>query len=170
MTYKYIYNITMTGSHTHNTRIFEPLVDKLAELYRYQLRENDINASGKLSNFEYDIDWDDKSFRVYFNLEDYWKWVEYGRKAGKQPPITPIEEWIKIKPIIPKAINGKVPTTKQLAFAISKSIGKYGTKPKSPLKNALNSPEATNIVSEIKNLLIKQINNEIRNEIKSIIK
>lgn len=160
----------MTGSHTHDTHIFKPLVKKLAELYRYQLRENDINASGKLSKFEYDIDWDDKSFRVYFNLEDYWKWVEYGRKVGKQPPIEPIEEWIKIKPVIPKARNGKVPTTKQLAFAISKTIGKYGTKPKSPLKNTLNSPEATNIVSEIKNLLIKQINNEIRNEIKSIIK
>lgn len=165
----------MTGSHTHDTHIFEPLVKKLAELYRYQLRENDINASGKLSNINLedktiDIDWDDKSFRVYFILEDYWKWVEYGRRPGTPPPIEPIENWIKVKKIVPKAKNGEVPTTKQLALYISKKIGKYGTKPKSPLKNALNSPEATNIVSEIKNLLIKQINNEIRNEIKSIIK
>lgn len=160
----------MTGSHTHNTHIFEPLVDKLAELYRYQLRENDINASGKLSKFEYDIQWDDKSFRVYFNLESYWKWVEYGRRSGKQSPIEPIEEWIKIKPVIPKARNGKIPTTKQLAFAISKSIGKKGIEPRKPLSKALSSPETTNIIQTIKELIISQINNEIRNEIKSIIK
>lgn len=148
--------------------IFKPLVDKLAELYRYQLKENDINATGNLSSFDYDIEFDDKSFRVYFNLEEYWKWVEYGRRAGKQPPIDPIYNWIKVKPIVPKPKNGKIPTQRQLAFAISKSIGEHGTEGKHPLKNALGSIEATNIVSEIKNLLIKQINNEIKDAIKLI--
>lgn len=153
-----------------DTSIFKPLVDKLAELYRHQLKENDINATGNLSSFDYDIEFDDKSFRVYFNLEEYWKWVEYGRRAGKQPPIDPIYNWIKIKPIVPKPRNGKIPTQRQLAFAISKSIGEHGTRGKHPLKNTLGSIEATNIVSEIKNLLIKQINNEIKDAIKPILK
>lgn len=154
----------------NDTLELKKLVDKLAELYRHQLRENNINASGKLSDFEYDIEWDEKSFRVYFNLEDYWKWVEYGRRAGKQPPIKPIEEWIKIKPVIPKARNGKVPTTKQLAFVISKSIGEKGIEPRKPLSKALSSSETTNIIQTIKELIISQINNEIKDVIKPIIK
>lgn len=148
--------------------IFKPLIDKLKSLYQNQLEEH--NATGKLSQFDYDIEWDDKSFRVYFNLEKYWKWVEYGRRAGKQSPIAPIEEWIKVKKIVPKTRNGRIPTTKQLAFAISKSIGEHGTPANKPLAKALGSSEATSIISQIKELLIKQINNEIKNVIKPISK
>lgn len=146
----------------------DPLVKKLADLYRYYLDTNGHNASGKLSNFTYDIEFDEKSFRVYFNLESYWKWIEYGRKPGKQPPIDPIYDWIRIKPIIPKSKNGKIPTSKQLAFAISKSIGDKGTSAKKPLKLALSSPEATNIIQQIKSTIIEEINNEIKNAIKPI--
>lgn len=148
---------------------FKPLIDKLKSLYQHQLDVDGHNATGNLSNFTYDIEWDEKSFRVYFNLEEYWKWVEYGRRAGKQPPTTSIEEWIKVKRIIPKPINGKIPTTKQLAFVISKSIGEHGTPANKPLSKALGSPEATSIVSQIKELLIKQINNEIKDVIKPIL-
>lgn len=151
-----------------DTLIFKPLIDKLKSLYQNQLEEH--NATGRLSQFDYDIEWDDKSFRVYFNLEKYWKWVEYGRRAGKQPPIAPIEEWIKVKKIVPKSYNGKVPTTKQLAFAISKSIGEHGTPANKPLSKAMGSPEATSIISQIKELLIKQINSEIKDVIKPILK
>lgn len=151
----------------NDTLIFKPLIDELKSLYQNQLEEH--NATGKLSQFDYDIEWDEKSFRVYFNLQEYWKWVEYGRRAGKQPPITPIEEWIKVKKIVPKTRNGRVPTTKQLAFAISKSIGEHGTPANKPLSNALGSVEATSIISQIKELLIKQINSEIKDVIKPIL-
>lgn len=151
----------------NDTLIFKPLIDKLKSLYQNQLEKH--NATGKLSQFDYDIEWDDKSFRVYFNLEKYWKWVEYGRRAGKQPPITPIEEWIKVKKIVPKTGNGRIPTTKQLAFAISKSIGEHGTPANKPLSKALGSVEATSIISQIKELLIKQITSEIKDVIKPIL-
>ena len=150
-----------------DTTTFKPLIDKLKSLYQYHLDEH--NATCNLSNFTYDIEWDDRSFRVYFNLEKYWKWVEYGRRAGKQPPTSSIENWINVKRIIPKARNGRIPTTKQLAFAISKSIGEHGTYAHKPLSKAMGSPEATSIVSQIKELLIKQVNDEIKDVIKPII-
>lgn len=146
----------------------DPLVNKLADLYKYYLEDH--KASGNLSNFTYDIEFDEKSFRVYFNLEPYWKWLEYGRRPGKQPPIDPIYNWIKVKPIIPKAKNGRVPSQKQLAFAISKSIGEHGTPAYSPLKKMLSSPEATNIVNLITSTIIDEINNEIKDVIKPISK
>lgn len=156
------------GNDTLNKDAFIPFIDKLKSLYQWYLDEN--NATGKLKDFDYDIEFDGQSFRVYFNLQYYWKWVEYGRRAGKQPPTDSIEKWITVKKIIPYKKNGKIPSTKQLAFAISKSIGKHGTKAHEPLKKAMGSQEATNIVSQIKSLLIKQINDEIKNVIKPIIK
>jgi hypothetical protein len=55
----------------------------------------------------------------------YANWVDKGtgdRGAGKQPPIAPIEAWIKRKSIsVPSGI-----TVEQFAFAIAKKIAKKG--------------------------------------------
>ena len=148
-----------------------PLVERLVDLYKYQLDTNNHNATKNLSNnIQYEIHFDGITYQVYFLLEKYWKWLEYGRKPGKQPPIASIEEWIKVKRIVPRAINGKLPTTKQLAFAISKSIGEHGTPAYEPLKKAIGSSEATSIIQEIKNTIINEINNEIKDAIKPISK
>lgn len=144
----------------------EPFVEKIKLLYQQQLKDNGINASGKLSSFDYSIDIEDHNIRIYFELEEYWRFVERGRKAGsKQPPIAPIEKWIKIKPIVPRPRNGKIPSTKQLAFAISKSIGQNGIKGKYPLSNTLKSTNVTNIVDQIKSTIIEKINIEIKDVI-----
>lgn len=148
-----------------------PLVEKLVDLYKHQLDINNHNATKNLSNnIQYEIYFDGITYQVYFLLEKYWKWLEYGRKPGKQPPVDAIENWINVKRIIPRSINGKIPTTKQLAFAISKSIGEHGTPAYNPLKNAIGSPEATSIIQEIKNTIINEINNEIKDAIKPISK
>ena len=106
-----------------------------------------------------------------FELEEYWRFVERGRKAGsKQPPIAPIEKWIKIKPIVPRPRNGKIPSTKQMAFAISKSIGKNGIKGKYPLSNTLKSTNVTNIVDQIKSTIIEKINIEIKHKYEQEVK
>lgn len=60
---------------------------------------------------------------------DYWKYVEKGRRPGKFPPVSKIEKWIEVKPVRPKPMNGKMPTTKQLAFLIARSIAANGIKP-----------------------------------------
>jgi hypothetical protein len=48
--------------------------------------------------------------------------LETGRKPGKRPPISVIEQWIKDKPITPDGIS-----TKSLAFLIAKKIGEEGS-------------------------------------------
>ena len=62
------------------------------------------------------------------SFADYWKWAEYGRKPGKFPPIEKIKEWIKVKPILPRPTDGKLPTENQLAFLIARKIATKGTK------------------------------------------
>lgn len=141
------------------TSQLQSFVDRLSELYRTNLEES--KATGKLQNFQTDIEIGSNRFVVIFELEDYWKYVEYGRKPGKHPPIDPIEEWIKVKPIIPDSRTGKIPTTKQLAYLISRKIGREGTKGQYPLKQTLESSEAESIINSIKQEIIRQIRNYI---------
>jgi len=48
--------------------------------------------------------------------------LETGRKPGKRPPISVIEQWIKDKPITPYGIS-----TRSLAFLIARKIGEEGS-------------------------------------------
>lgn len=140
----------------------KPLVDEIANLYREELSIQHIDASGNLSStLTSDIEIDDNRLRIYFNLEEYWKYVEYGRRAGKRPPIQAIEKWITIKPIIPQPYNNHIPTTKQLAYLIARKIGRDGIKGKYPLSKTLYSDRVEIILEQIKKLIIEQINNEI---------
>lgn len=92
-------------------------------------------ASGKLvQSVKYEMRKGDMSYEVGLWLEDYWKYVEHGRKAGKFPPLSKIEEWIRVKPVIPRPYNGKLPTEKQLAFLIGRKIAQEGIEPKNVLK------------------------------------
>ena len=72
---------------------------------------------------------------VTISLADYWKYVEYGRRPGKMPPVSAIENWINVKQIIPHSMtlkSGKtvIPTIPQLSFLIARSIGRRGIAPK----------------------------------------
>ena len=148
------------------TSQIEKLVEQLASLYRSNLEES--IASGTLSNFTFRINLQGNYFEVIFLLPEYWQYVEYGRRAGKQPPIESIEEWIRVKPIIPYAINGKVPDTRQLAFLIARKIGREGTVGKKPLTNAMYSDTAENIIQEIKQAFANQVNDYLIEQIKTI--
>lgn len=52
--------------------------------------------------------------------------VEFGRKAGKRPPVAPIERWAAVKLGAPGA-----------GFAIARKIGRVGTKPQPFLEPAM---------------------------------
>lgn len=145
------------------------ITDRMLELYRNQLIDKNINASNTLSNTATTIvDVDGTTLSVSFNLEDYWKYVEYGRRPGKRPPIDAIEQWVKVKPIIPDPINGRVPTTKQLAFLISRKIGMEGTKAQRPLEKAIYSDSMELLINQLKNEIVGQLNEQISNEISKI--
>lgn len=110
-------------------KVLERYADAWIKNAEANLMENDSNASGQLQrSMKLDkIVIDEKQMRVTVELEDYWYYVENGRKAGKMPPIQPIIEWIENKPVPPK-VEGL--TVKQQAYAIARGIGKNGTQPR----------------------------------------
>lgn len=106
----------------------------MLEQYKGSLARNKINASGNLSETAKAYGKVEGSslgkyeYQVIFDLADYWFYVENGRRPGKRPPISAIEQWIADKGVQPHPrANGSVPSTKQLAFAISSKIAREGT-------------------------------------------
>ena len=102
------------------------------ELYKRKLTDKGINASYKLLNsVETVVRRNDDEFTVSINLEDYWYYVENGRKPGRFPPVSKILEWVRVKPVIPYTDSrGRLPTEEQLAFLISRKIAEQGTEGK----------------------------------------
>lgn len=136
--------------------------NRLVELYKKELTEGNINASYDLYNSVRSIfDDNGKSFEIKLELEDYWKYIENGRKAGKFPPIDAIEKWIEIKPVIPYPLkNGKLPTPPQLAYLIARKIGLEGIEPKPILQKSVDEI-MEDIYKDIENALYKDFEKEI---------
>lgn len=147
------------------------LVQQLLEQYKGSLARNKINASGNLSNTTQAYSKVEGSslgkyeYQVIFDLADYWFYVENGRRPGKRPPISAIEQWLADKGVQPHPrANGNIPSTKQLAFAISNKIAREGTQyyqmgGTQVLHDAINeqSPVLDAIVDRIGVLLDKEI-------------
>lgn len=134
----------------------------LVEEYKDRLITENVNASDELYNsVRYMVEQGNNKFEVKLELAHYWKYVENGRKAGKWPPISAIEKWIEIKPIIPRPMkNGKLPTTQQLAFLISRKIGLEGIKPRPLLQQTID--EVWDIMNEyIAEAFAKDLEKEI---------
>lgn len=123
----------------HTINILNEFGKALVEEYKDSLILNDVNASDTLYNsVRYIVDAGDTKFSLSLGLEDYYIYVENGRKAGKWPPITAIERWIEVKPVLPSPdVNGNLPTTKQLAYLISRKIGLEGIAPRPLLKQSI---------------------------------
>ncbi len=79
-----------------------------------------VNASGKLAK-SIRFEADKNGVRVFAN--DYFYYLENGRKPGKRPPRNVIKEWLQVKGIKPQ---GKI-TLDSLAFLIQRKIGEKGT-------------------------------------------
>ena len=115
-----------------------------AALYKEKLIADDKKATGRLidsistqvttsNGLVYD---------VTMTLVDYWRYVEEGRKPGKFPPPDAILKWIKVKPVIPRPMNGKLPTEKQLAFLIGRKIATEGIEAGHQLKDTVEALNA----------------------------
>lgn len=133
--------------------------DFVVEL-KNRLKANDSYASGDLVNsIRGIVKQNGKYILISIQLEDYWQFVENGRKAGKYPPINDIKKWISVKPVLPRPLkSGKLPTDNQLAFLIARKISKFGIKPKPFLKPTITSFDLINkVYNEVANLLNKQL-------------
>ena len=137
----------------------------LVEEYRNNLTEKNVNASKTLFNsISYIVEGNGTNFVVKLKLEDYYKYVENGRKAGKFPPINKIEKWVEIKPVIQRPMaNGKLPTKKQLSFLISRKIALEGIKPRPLLQQSIDE-----VFDEIKERLEEALIKDIESEFEII--
>ena len=93
--------------------------DDYVKLLIEALRKEKKNASGKLMNsLDYRLTQTADKIQFIFDGEDYFKFVDEGRKPGSYPPIKDIAKWAAIRGI-----------DKKFAFPIARSIYKFGIKP-----------------------------------------
>ena len=118
-----------------NEKDLKPFLDVLEDykkefenLYKSKLEER--RASGRLiKSIKTKYEVNGSIYEVSVDLENWWYWLEHGRKPtskGKHCPIEPIITWVKAKGIVPREINGKLPTETQLAYAIRHKIDTEG--------------------------------------------
>lgn len=108
--------------------VLEDYKKEFESLYKSKLEER--RASGRLIKSvktKYEVN--GSVYEVSVDLENWWYWAEHGRRPtskGKHCPIEPIISWIRAKGIVPREINGKLPTETQLAYAIRHKIDNEG--------------------------------------------
>lgn len=123
---------------THLRKALEDYGQYFIDRARENLGRNGSYASGTLGDtMEYIVEIDDTHYSVQISIENYYEYVENGRKAGKFPPPDAIKNWVLIKPIRPQAGDArkgydkkKPPTVEQLSFLIGRKIANEGIPPK----------------------------------------
>ena len=111
-------------------RSIEYIANEFAQQYKSNLLDAGKRASGNLVNSaKAYVDWNGTVLSISMELQDYWKYVEYGRKPGKFPQVDKIRQWIKVKPVLPRpGKNGKIPSENTLAYLIGRKIATKGIK------------------------------------------
>ena len=131
---------TSTLSFDNLQIALDSFINDFIKTYKSLLIRDDKKASGNLisSLKPITIQFKNNKFEADISIASYWKYVEYGRRPGKFPPINKILNWIKVKPVIPRPMNGlKPPTEPQLAFLIARKIARDGIKAGNQFKEAL---------------------------------
>ena len=153
---------------TLTEQTIQQLAQILIDLYRQELTVNNVNSSGSLyDTIKSQVVVDDQAISGDLILNDYWKYIEYGRKPGRFPNIQAIKGWIKQKPVIPTGKLGKLPTTDQLAFLISRKIATKGIKVKNLLGKAIDILEKQ-YNDKLEDAVTKDVTKEIDNQLNKI--
>lgn len=133
------------------------IYSKLNNLIKKELLKNillyDKIASGKLYN-SIDVQTIEDKLGIYLKVKSlhYLKYVNYGRKPGKFPPISSIKRWVEIKKI-DKKFKQNVNNT---AYIIAKSIAKKGVKPTYIIEKTINDLQKNKEFLNILDLLSKE--------------
>lgn len=140
----------MRYSYPHTEKLLNSFAQTIVSLYRDKIKQYSNGTLYRTLNYRITNGPDD--FSVTINLEDYWKYIENGRRPGaKMPPVSAIEKWIEVRRILPKPMtlkSGKqvVPSVKSLAYVIARSIGKKGIKPRPFMSKSIE--EATELFKD----------------------
>lgn len=120
------------------------------------LKENNSDASGELDDsINFNIKSSSKKIELDIVMLDYWGAVDEGRKAGKQPPIDKIKEWLTYPNVRDKMRFGQNDSAftdserNSLAYLIARKIGKQGTKGTNFATNVFESSLITKELPEV---------------------
>lgn len=163
-----------------------PFGDKLAKDLKDSL-EQALKASGSKNvqessvtfQPEYEVTENGVSVRI-ITQQAHWKYIEYGRKAGKMPPPNKLgKDWQVSQKIDPRKVLAEIKVktnkgvtrkkkelsfdkaSKQLAFLIARSIGKRGLKPRPYIDRVLNDGRIDQLTKDISKILSKNITIEL---------
>ena len=115
----------MNGENTK--RVLDKFGKYLVKESRKNLTRKKKNVTNSLyESLDYDIKAMPNSFEFDFLMNEYGEWVDKGRKAGKNPPFSPLRKWVEDRRIQFRSNKGKFQSYDQTAWAIVKSIGKKG--------------------------------------------
>lgn len=143
------------------------ICQQIADVYKNKMQNAHYDSNGELMNFTWVTEMNGTMFELYFVLPDYWIYAEEGRRPGKFPPPSAILKWIQFKRLVPKSYNGKVPTTSQLVYLISRKIAEKGTKGKHLLQETIDDTYDT-LVDQLVNAITKEMEKEIEKDIENV--
>lgn len=128
--------------------------DYVKILTRELLREGKNSTGRLIRSIDYRLVQDAEIIRMELLAEPYLKWVDEGRKPGSYPPIKPLIDWVNIK-----GLNTGV------AYAIQKSIYKFGIKPTNVIQRVIREFETSPTLrnryeEEVVNSIIEMINDK----------
>lgn len=116
--------------------------------------------------------------------DDYWYWIEHGRKPGKMPPPNKLgKKWQNKQNIDPRKVVQEIQinynkkmglkhnvkplsfdkAARQLGFMIARKIGKDGYKPRPFLDRVLKDGRITTLMAALSIIMKKEILIELKN-------
>ena len=109
----------------------------LEKFGKYLVKESRKNLTRKKKNvtsslydsLDYQVKAMPNSFEFDFLMKEYGEWVDKGRRAGKNPPFSPLRKWVEDRRIQFRDNSGRFQTYDQTAWAVVKSIGRKGIEP-----------------------------------------
>lgn len=149
------------------SRLIDSFLDKFVEEYKNELIRTGKKASGNLINSIKKLEVEVDGYKIVgrISLADYWRWVEYGRGPGKFPPLNKILNWIEVKPVLPRPVNGITPSNRQLAYLIGRKIAREGIDPGNQMNTALN-----NVYNSFNEQIKEAINKDIDSRLTLILR
>jgi hypothetical protein len=143
-------------------RIIQNWGNEFIKQLQNNLLKNKSNASSSLSqSITPEVKAQQKGYNLSVMMEDYWFYVEEGRRSGKTPPIKNIYEWIQNKREIQSKFISKstdrIAATKSLAYVIARKIGREGTMAKPFVSPALKQVTTQTLAKRISEHIVETL-------------
>lgn len=143
------------------------ICEQIAAVYRDKMSNAGYDKNGELMRFTWVTEYKGNLFNLSFVLPDYFPFAENGRKPGKFPPPDAILKWIQTKQLVPRTMNGKIPSTNQIVYLISRKIALKGTEGKHLLQQTIDETY-DNLVDRLVEAIANKIENELEKDIEEI--